>query len=152
LHRCNASVFLFVEQQISIYVRPSVLLALRTGNGVGFKITEFFKTGSRSAVDACGFFNGGRTKETAPVPSSTQGAILKIGPRWSILNSQCSDRCHNFWAFMMAGVCLAKVWRSDMLVRPRDLADRISGPLSLKSGGSFPTVGLSSWYATSDCD
>jgi hypothetical protein len=51
-HCCSAathSLFLVREQRISIYVRVGVFLTLPTGNGVGFKTTEFFKTGSRSA-------------------------------------------------------------------------------------------------------
>jgi hypothetical protein len=49
LQACNASIVPFREQQIPIYVRRGVFLFSPTGHGAGFKTTEFFKAGSRSA-------------------------------------------------------------------------------------------------------
>jgi hypothetical protein len=58
LHDCNASVVPFTEQQIPIYVGRGVFLFLPTGNGAGFKTTEFFKAGSRSASMPAAFSMG----------------------------------------------------------------------------------------------
>jgi hypothetical protein len=67
LHRCNASVVPIKEQQIPIYVMRGMFLDTRTGNGVGFKTTGFFNTGSRSARQcACGFFYRGLAVKAPP--------------------------------------------------------------------------------------
>jgi hypothetical protein len=65
LPRCNESIVPFKEQEISIYVRLGVFLALYTGLG-DFINNEFSNPGGPQCANACGFLRGIAPKETAP--------------------------------------------------------------------------------------
>jgi hypothetical protein len=46
------------ELRISIYVRPSLFLALLTGAKGSFHDRSIFESGEPQCANACGFFNG----------------------------------------------------------------------------------------------
>jgi hypothetical protein len=59
---CNAFIVSFAEQRISIYVRPGMFLATRTGMGQLYK-QSIFNPASRSAPMPCGFFSNGEMRQ-----------------------------------------------------------------------------------------